>query len=190
MNGDLEQAGDLGRVGGAEGCRAGWRLRFTRRLAHPPEKVWRAVTEPGHLDAWFPQRIVGDWAVGAPLTFESRAGEFPAFDGEVLACEPPSLLEFRWGSDVIRFEIVPGPHGCTFVLTDTFGEHGKAARDAAGWHTCLDFLAQHLQGTPPPWSSGERWSEVYPGYVAKFGPEAATLGPPERPGTGEGPGTS
>jgi hypothetical protein len=24
-------------------------LRFARRLAHPREKVWRAVTEPEHL---------------------------------------------------------------------------------------------------------------------------------------------
>ena len=113
MNGDLEQAGDR------------WRLRFARDLAYPPEKVWRAVTEPAHLDAWFPQRILGEWAAGAPLTFESRSGEFPPFDGEVLACEPPSLLEFRWGSDVIRFEIVPNPRGCTFVLTDTFDETGQ-----------------------------------------------------------------
>jgi len=176
MNGDLEQAGDR------------WRLRFTRDLAYPPEKVWRAVTEPAHLDAWFPQRILGDWAAGAPLTFESRGGEFPAFDGEVLACEPPSLLEFRWGSDVLRFEIVPSPWGCTFVLTDTFGELGKAARDAAGWHVCLDFLQHHLQGAAPPWSSGHHWSEVHPGYVEKFGPDAATMGPPERHEIGEGLG--
>jgi uncharacterized protein YndB with AHSA1/START domain len=167
MNGDLEQAGDR------------WRLRFTRELAYPPEKVWRAVTEPDHLDAWFPQRILGDWAAGAPLKFESRSGEFPSFDGEVLACEPPTLLEFRWGSDVIRFEIVPDPRGCTFVLTDTFAELGKAARDAAGWHVCLDFLEQHLQGAAPLWSSGEHWMQVHPGYVEKFGPDAATMGPPE-----------
>jgi uncharacterized protein YndB with AHSA1/START domain len=176
MNGDLEQAGDL------------WRLRFRRELAHPPERVWRAVTEPGHLDAWFPQRIVGDWVAGAPLTFESRSGEFPSFDGEVLAWQPPSLLEFRWGTDVIRFEIVPNPRGCTFVLTDTFGELGKAARDAAGWHVCLDSLASHLDGAAAPWPPGEQWSEVHPGYVAKFGPDAATMGPPERHETGEGLG--
>jgi uncharacterized protein YndB with AHSA1/START domain len=167
MNGDLEQAGDR------------WRLRFTRELAYPPERVWRAVTEPDHLDAWFPQRILGEWTAGAPLKFESRSGEFPSFDGEVLACEPPSLLEFRWGSDVIRFEIVPNPQGCTFVLTDTFAELGKAARDAAGWHVCLDFLEQHLQGAAPPWSSGEHWAQVHPGYVEKFGPDAATMGPPQ-----------
>lgn len=33
---------------------------------------------------------------------------------------------------------------------------GKAARDGAGWHTCLD-----------------------PGYVERFGPEGATVGPPD-----------
>jgi uncharacterized protein YndB with AHSA1/START domain len=171
MNGELERRGDQ------------WRLRFTRELAYPAEKVWRAVTEPAHLDAWFPQRIVGEWRVGAPLKFESRRGEFPPFDGEVLACEPPSLLEFRWGTDVIRFEIAPNAEpatGCTFRLSDVFGE---AARDAAGWHTCLDFLAHHLTGTAPGWTTGERWNEVHPGYVERFGPAAATLGPPE-PATG------
>jgi uncharacterized protein YndB with AHSA1/START domain len=169
MNGELDQLGDR------------WQLRFARELAHPAEKVWRAVTEPEHLDAWFPQRIVGEWRAGAPLTFESRGGEFPAFGGEVLACEPPSLLEFRWGPDVIRFEIVAHAEpaaGCTFRLFDTFGELGKAARDAAGWHTCLDVLEIHLSGAAAPWASTQRWGEVHPGYVERFGPAAATLGPP------------
>jgi hypothetical protein len=87
---------------------------------------------------------------------------------------------------VIRFEIVPNPQGCTFVLTDTFDELGKAARDAAGWHVCLDFLCHHLQGAAPPWSPGDHWSKVHPGYVAKFGPGAATMGPPEPHESGEG----
>ena len=48
MYGELEQRSD-GR----------WRLRFTRALAHPPEKVWRAITEPEHLAQWFPTTIEG-----------------------------------------------------------------------------------------------------------------------------------
>jgi uncharacterized protein YndB with AHSA1/START domain len=166
MNGELERAGQR------------WALRFRRELAHPADKVWRAVTEPGHLEAWFPQRIVGEWVTGAPLVFESRGGEHPSFTGEVLACEPPSLLEFRWGTDVVRFEIVPHGAGCTFVLADTFDELGKAARDAAGWHACLDVLACHLDGAAAPWPAGQRWGEVHPGYVERFGPEAAVIGPP------------
>jgi len=34
-------------------------------------------------------------------------------------------------------------------LTDTFDELGKAARDAAGWDTCLDFLEWDLAGVEP-----------------------------------------
>ena len=45
-----------------------WTLTFTRRLPHPPERVWRAVTEPEHLAAWFPQRIVGERRPGTVLT--------------------------------------------------------------------------------------------------------------------------
>jgi hypothetical protein len=44
-----------------------WRLTFTRRLPHPPDKVWRAVTEPEHLATWFPDKIVGDRRAGASL---------------------------------------------------------------------------------------------------------------------------
>jgi hypothetical protein len=89
------------------------------------------------------------------------------------------VLEFSWGPDVIRLELEPRDGGCALTLLDTFGELGKAARDAAGWDECLHHLARHLDGAEPP-PSGERWSQVHPGYVEAFGPEAATLGPPPR----------
>ncbi|MCU1492688.1 MAG: hypothetical protein JWO62_452 [Acidimicrobiaceae bacterium] len=36
-----------------------WKLRFTRDLADPVETVWKTLTEPEHLQNWFPHRIVG-----------------------------------------------------------------------------------------------------------------------------------
>src|SRR5207237_3481869 len=121
---------DPGAVGGLEPAGDRWRLRFTRRLAHPQDKVWRAVTEPEHMQAWFPQHVSGDWAVGGLLTFSSPEPRGPDFTGEVLACQPQSLVEFRWGTDVIRLELAGRPGGCTLTLLDTFSELGKAARDA------------------------------------------------------------
>ena len=109
-----------------------WRLRFTRALSHPPEKVWRAITEPEHLQAWFPQRITGDWVVGGTLTFSDADGRGPDFDGQVLAYVPPSLLEFRWGPDLIRLEVEPAAGGSRLTLLDTIDALGKAARDSAG----------------------------------------------------------
>jgi uncharacterized protein YndB with AHSA1/START domain len=155
-------------------------LRFTRRLAHPPEKVWRAVTEPEHLAAWFPDTmIVERWEVGAPVRFEPAPGMPEPFDGEVLAFDPPRMLELRWGADVIRFEIRPDGDGTEFTLLDTLEEVGKAARDGAGWHVCLDQLEHHLEGTTPAWSASDRWREVHPSYVDELGPEAAAIGPPD-----------
>ena len=74
-------AGKLEDIGGR------WRLRFTRELAHPQEKVWRAITEPEHMRAWFPQHVSGDWVVGGPLTFSGPEGR---------RCSPTSRS--RWSS--------------------------------------------------------------------------------------------
>src|ERR1700743_3424250 len=152
-----------------------WMLTFTRRLAHPREKVWRAVTEPEHLAVWFPQEIVGERRAGAPLRFVSPAGD--AFDGQLLVFDPPSVLEFTWGPDLLRFELAADGPGTLLTLTDTFGDLGRAARDAAGWQECLDRLADELDGAAPlEW--GRTWSDVHPVYVSTLGPEAATIGPP------------
>jgi len=80
-------------------------LRFTRRLAHPPEKVWRALVEPAHLAVWFPTTIDGERAPGARLRFRHRDDLAEPFDGQMLAFEPSSLLELQWGGDVLRFEL-------------------------------------------------------------------------------------
>jgi len=154
-------------------------LRFTRHLAHPPEKVWRALTEPEHLEAWFPTTIEGERAAGAPLRFAFRDVAMPAMAGEMLACEPPTLLEMNWGGDVLRFDLRPDGGGCVLDFTCRFDELGKAARDGAGWHACFDMLAHELGGTPAPWkSSADRWREVRDAYVERFGPEASSSPPP------------
>ena len=152
-----------------------WTLTFTRRLAHSREKVWRAVTEPEHLAVWYPQEIVGERKAGAPLRFVSSAGD--GFDGQMLVFDPPEIMEFTWGADRLRIELQADGAGTLLTLTDTFDDLGKAARDGAGWHECLDRMVSDLDGTPPrPW--GERWREVHPRYVTHLGPDAATIGPP------------
>ena len=127
-----------------------WQIRFERRLDHPREKVWRALTEPEHRDAWFPQRIEadGDWVAGARLRFVSDLMSEANFGGELLVYDPPRTLEMRWGTDVLRFELAADGDGTLLTLTDTIEERGTAARTGAGWHTCLDTLAYALACRP------------------------------------------
>ncbi|MBO0686776.1 MAG: SRPBCC family protein [Candidatus Dormibacteraeota bacterium] len=157
----------------------GWQLRFSRTLPHPPERVWRAITEPEHLAHWFPTTIEGERSAGARLRFSFPGAQAPPFDGEMLAFEPPSVMELRWGPDVLRLELRPVERGTVLTLLHTLDQRGKAARDAAGWHVCLDGLAAHLDGEPEARESMSQWKDVHPRYVESFGPEAATVGPPE-----------
>jgi uncharacterized protein YndB with AHSA1/START domain len=148
-------------------------LRFERRYAHPVERVWRAITEPEELRAWFPQRVEfrPDLRVGAAVVYSDDPNMPDAtFDGEVLALDPPHLIELRWGTDLLRMELRADGDGTVLVFTDTFAERDKAARDATGWHVCLDALPSVLDGTPPPPGDPmDRWAELNPGYVARFG---------------------
>ena len=111
------------------------------------------------------------------MRFATSPDGSESFEGEVRACEPPRLLELRWGTDVVRIELAAEGAGTRLTLQDTFAEHGKAARDGAGWHECLARLAADLDGAPVgEW--GSVWSALHPRYVAHLGPDAATIGPP------------
>jgi uncharacterized protein YndB with AHSA1/START domain len=153
-------------------------LRFRRRLEHSPELVWTALTVDEHLEAWFPTTIEGARAAGAALHFSFREGEGEPFDGQMTAFDPPSLMELRWSDDLLRFELEADGSGCLLSLTVTFPEHGKAARDAAGWHVCLEQLSFVCAAAGPPWPPAERWREVHARYVDRLGPEASAVGPP------------
>jgi uncharacterized protein YndB with AHSA1/START domain len=154
-------------------------IRYRRVLAHPPEKVWRALTEPEHLTHWFPTTIDCGRAAGASLAFRFETIDIEPMLGEMLAYDPPRLMEFSWGEDVMRFELTPHPSGCLLVVSDTIVELGKAARDGAGWQVCLEHLERVLKGGPPTGDpEGDRWRQVHPGYVRRFGPAASVLGPP------------
>jgi uncharacterized protein YndB with AHSA1/START domain len=152
-------------------------LRFVRQLPQPVEKVWQALTEPEHLKEWFPDQIVvKEWKKGARLEFITPFGNF---DGEVQTVEPPRLLEFRWGTDFLRFEIAPEGTGTVLTLIDRIDQLGKAARDAAGWDEKLEKLVRHLARKPEK-EPGETFREMHPRYMEKFGPQASTIGPPEK----------
>jgi uncharacterized protein YndB with AHSA1/START domain len=168
MSGDLLQLPD-GR----------WQLCFKRALAHPPEKVWRAITEPEHLAKWFPTTIEGDRVTGASLRFSFSGGQAPPVDGEMIAFEPTSVMELRWGTDIVRLELRPIDDGTELTLLDTLDERGKAARDAAGWHTCLDALARAINERADAPEDKGTWEEFHAAYVESFGPEAATIGVPD-----------
>ena len=164
-----------------------WRLRFVRVLPHSPENVWRALTEEEHLTAWFPMTIEGGLRSGARLMFRHRDNAMPPTSGEMIACDAPRVLEFTWGfsgeerdqPELTRIALVAEGSGCRLVFTTTYDQVGKSARDAAGWHVCLDLLGEHLAGESPATDGPGRWKPLNRYYAKRFGAEAASIGPPQ-----------
>lgn len=144
-------------------------VRYERRLAHPPEQVWRALTDPVLLADWFP--AAPDWELtpGAPITFVLVNVEAPASAGTVLAAEAPRLLDYSWGTEGFRWELAPDGGGTQLAFTVTFDPAGGSPEEAAGWHVCVEALDEALAGRPVPYADQlRRLEELLPSYAAKF----------------------
>jgi uncharacterized protein YndB with AHSA1/START domain len=164
-------------------------LRFERDLAHRPERVWRALTEPGELSQWFPTAIEGERALGAKIRFvfrepAPRAADMPELlsrdpedlDGEFTEFDPPHVLAYTWGDEDLRWELEPTAGGCRLTFIHTFTERSgiphpagprkKAARTAAGWEICLASLEALLDDNAPP---AAEFPFFYSRYTENFG---------------------
>ena len=115
-------------------------LRLERRIDHPVERVWRAVTEPAELARWFVADV--PWKPEAGEQFEA-AGE----SGRVTTLEPPRLIAWTWDVERYRFELTPDGDGCLLVFTHVFNPaYGPDWQHAAGWEAYFDRLDAHLDG--------------------------------------------
>src|SRR5512132_1075873 len=108
-----------GPAAGAEVQKDGekWTLVLVRDLHHPPEKVWKALTDPEHLREWAPfdsDRNLGTVGtaklstVGAPTPYVSET--------HVKRADAPKMLEFNWGGQDIRWELEPRAGGTRLTL--------------------------------------------------------------------------
>ncbi|WP_336206855.1 SRPBCC family protein [Nonomuraea sp. LPB2021202275-12-8] len=136
-------------------------LHLERRLPHPPDKVWRAITEPEHLKHWFPAEVT---ITGDRVSF----GFGP--DGTVTELAPPRVFAYTWGDDELRWQVRPDGDGSVLVLTHTFGDRFGAASFAAGWHTCVAALLALLDGRRPtaPGTAPDT-ARLHEDYVAILG---------------------
>ena len=149
-------------------------VRLERQLPDPPAAVWRALTEREQLQSWFPCDVVvdgGERVPGASITFPFPPDVIDmTLTGEVLEVDEPRLLAYTWGEDTLRFELSSSDGGTRLILVNELAP-GSAARNAAGWDTCLD----RLTGAE---SAPDAWRPRFQAYAASFEP---AVGPQEGP---------
>ena len=99
-------------------------IRLDQYLAHPPAKVWRALTEPGLVARWL---MPNDFRpeVGHRFTFTGTPVKQVGFDGivycQVLEIEPEKLLKLSWSDHktadfTVTWRLLPEGRGTRLFL--------------------------------------------------------------------------
>jgi len=126
-------------------------LRFERRLAHPIERVWAAVTDPDELISWWGRAQVelepGGRFSMAWLNVDDE-GNRAEMEATVTELDPPRLLELSGDiHGVLRFELAPEGDQTVLTFTSTLDLPDEyRTKVLAGWHYHLDALAAALEG--------------------------------------------
>ena len=143
-------------------------LRFERRMAHPIERVWRAVTEPAELAQWFVAPVPWTPALGETFGEGEQSGEITALDA-------PTLLRWTWARERYSFELESAGDGCLLVFTHVFDDrYGPAAQHAAGWETYFERLDVLLAGGALSEEDAHgSITELHEIYAARFGQDPA-----------------
>jgi uncharacterized protein YndB with AHSA1/START domain len=121
-----------------------------RELAHPPERIWRALTQP-HLMAEWLMKTDFSPVVGHRFGFSADWG---SVDCEVLEVEPQRTLSYTWGDhdlkSVVTWTLTPTGTGTRLRMEQTAFRpdqpryfHGARM----GWPRFLDALETLLART-------------------------------------------
>jgi uncharacterized protein YndB with AHSA1/START domain len=125
-----------------------------REFSHPPEKIWRALTQAPLIEEWLTQN---DFAPVVGHRFTLRAPPTPHWNGitdcEVLVVEPMTRLAYSWNASgaeaatgpktIVTFTLTPTKAGTSLRMEHAgFGpEHEANYRGAGfGWQRFLTTL--------------------------------------------------
>jgi uncharacterized protein YndB with AHSA1/START domain len=174
-----------GPAAGAEVRKDGekWTLVLVRELRHPPQKVWKALTDPASLHEWAPFDADGSLGTaGSTAKLTTVGAPTPQVsETKVTRADAPRVLEYNWGAMDIRWQLEASGGGTLLTLWHSI-DRRFISMGAAGWHICLDVLDHLLSGTPlGRIVAGEAmtfgWPRLNAEYARQFGIETPTSAP-------------
>jgi uncharacterized protein YndB with AHSA1/START domain len=129
-------------------------LVIERELPHPPEKVWRALTQGPLIQEWL---MANDFQPLVGHQFKFRSTPMPNWNGvidcEVLAVEPNQKLSYSWSSlglmSVVVWTLVATSGGTLLRMEQSgFRPDQEAAYQGAnyGWQKFIGNLERVVAG--------------------------------------------
>jgi uncharacterized protein YndB with AHSA1/START domain len=121
-----------------------------REIPHPPEKIWRALTQPHLIEEWL---MKNDFKPVLDHRFNLR-GDWGAVDCQVTAVDPSKTLSYTWAAhgleSVVTWTLTPTKTG-THLRMEQSGfrpDQQQAYQGAkAGWPRLFAALEKVLART-------------------------------------------
>ena len=151
-------------------------ITFERRIRHPAQVVWNALTESEHLARWYMTTARLDARSGGSIDYRSGPSQYHV-TGKILVWQPPRVFEHEWNVEprrelpkgeksIVRWELAPEGESTLLRLTHKRLTRPTAIGFVSGIHAFLDRLEDELDGAPlVDWRT--RVGEVrvnYPGW--------------------------
>lgn len=137
----------------------GYKVSFERKLQHPANAVWEAITDPEKLSIWFTD-IDMDPVEGGKMTIRFRDEQKTESFGKITKMIPNKLFEFLWEDELAVWEIFPeSDSSCRLVFTYSKVPEQYAMHVPVGWHVLLDQLETVLDGHTEPYAFGTETPE-------------------------------
>jgi uncharacterized protein YndB with AHSA1/START domain len=157
-------------------------LIFRRRVFHPPEAVWKALTDPAELSSWYMSDAVIDGRQGGSVDLHAGPSRLHV-TGRILTWDPPRVFEHEWrvaprpelpsGEEaIIRWELHRDGEGTMLRLEHRNLNRETALGFAPGTHAFLDRLGAYLSRQPlPDWQEryGQVASQYPPSWLSRRG---------------------
>ena len=149
-------------------------LIFVKTLKPPPNRVWKALTDPEQLSQWAPfkpdRRM--DATGNARLQMIDGMSE-EQFESKVTRAIAPEVLEYTWGDTNLVWELKPEGDGTRLTLRHTVQSPDWVPKVAAGWHLCLCVAEKMMDGNPIGPIIGMDamnygWQELHDEYAAEM----------------------
>lgn len=129
-------------------------LVIEREMPHPPEKIWRALTQGPLIEQWL---MKNDFQPVVGHRFSFRSTPVPNWDGlieaEVLVVEPNSRLSYSWSTmgmhSVVLWTLTPTAAGTHLRMEHSgFRSEEDAAYKGAryGWQNFIGKMEQVVGG--------------------------------------------
>jgi uncharacterized protein YndB with AHSA1/START domain len=127
-----------------------------REIPYPPEKIWRALTQPHLIEEWL---MKNDFKAVVGHSFNLRGDWGGVLDCKVLAVEPHRTLSYTWNfacddaaynlTSVVTFTLTPTLTGTHLRMEQSgFRPDQKQAFQGAkfGWQKFFDSLERVVEG--------------------------------------------